>query len=151
MLNKVFLIGNLGADPEMGYLPSGESVANIRVATTEVYKDKAGQRVEETEWHRVSFFGRQAETIGHYLKKGSQIHIEGKIKTRKWKDKEGKDQYATEIKGIDYKMLGNRGGESRSAPPAGSQAPAPVAAPAQANGGGLDDDIPFAPLRGLHF
>jgi single-strand DNA-binding protein len=151
MLNKVFLIGNLGADPEMRYLPSGETVANIRVATTEVYKDKAGQRVEETEWHRVSFFGRQAETIGQYLKKGGQIHIEGKIKTRKWKDKEGKDQYTTEIKGIDYKMLGNRGGENRSTSPADTGAPAAAPVPAQANGGKLDDDIPFSPLRGLHF
>lgn len=150
MLNETSLIGNLGADPEMRYLPSGEAVANLRVATTEVYKDKTGQRVEETEWHRVSFFGRQAETIGQYLKKGSLVYIKGKIKTRKWKDKEGKDQYTTEIKGIDYKMLGNRGGENRSAPPADAGAPAPASA-AQANGGKLGDDIPFAPLRGLHF
>lgn len=150
MLNETSLIGNLGADPEMRCLPSGEAVANLRVATTEVYKDKTGQRVEETEWHRVSFFGRQAETIGQYLKKGSLVYIKGKIKTRKWKDKEGKDQYTTEIKGIDYKMLGNRGGENRSTPPADTGAPA-SATTAQANGGKLEDDIPFAPLRGLYF
>lgn len=150
MLNETSLIGNLGADPEMRFLPSGEAVANLRVATTESYKDKTGQRVEDTEWHRVSFFGRQAETIGQYLKKGSLVYIKGKIKTRKWKDKEGKDQYTTEIRGIDYKMLGNRGGENRSAPSADAGAPAPAAA-AQANGGKLEDDIPFAQLRGLHF
>lgn len=157
MLNKVFLIGNLGADPETRYLPSGEAVTNFRLATTERFKDKAGVMKEETEWHRVSFFGRQAETISQYLKKGSQVHVEGKIKTRKWQDREGKDQYTTEIKGIDYKMLGNRGGETQSAPPAASQAPALAPAPANAqatapaNGGKLDDDIPFAGLRGLYF
>lgn len=149
MFNKVLLIGNLGADPDMRYLPSGEAIANFRMATTEKFKDKTGAMKEETEWHRISFFGRQAETIGQYLKKGSLIHVEGKIRTRKWQDKEGKDQYTTEIKGTDYKMLGSRGGESQSAPPADSQAPA--SAPAQANGGKLDDDIPFLPLRGLHF
>lgn len=145
MLNKVTLIGNLGADPDVRYLPSGEPVANLRVATTERYKDKAGVQQEETEWHRVSFFGKQAEVCGKYLKKGSQVYIEGKIKTRKWQDNSGQDQYTTEIKGSEMKMLGGR-----SSAPADTSAPAPAPA-GQANGGGQNDDIPFAPLRGLHF
>ena len=87
-VNKVILVGNLGADPEMRYLPSGEAVANIRIATTDTWKDKDGNKQEATEWHRVSFFGRQAEVCGQYLKKGSQIYVEGSIRTRKWQDKD---------------------------------------------------------------
>lgn len=149
MLNKVSLIGNLGADPEVRYLPSGEAVANIRLATSETYKDKEGKKKEATEWHRVTFFGRLAEVVQQYLKKGSQVYVEGKIVTRKWTDKEGREQYTTEIKASEMKMLGGRGAGDVSQPDA---APAPASAPQPpASGGALDDDIPFAPLRGLHF
>ncbi|HEY0664236.1 MAG TPA: single-stranded DNA-binding protein, partial [Thiobacillaceae bacterium] len=96
-VNKVILVGNLGRDPEMRYLPSGEAVANLAIATTDKYKDKTGQMVEQTEWHRVSFFGRTAEVCGQYLKKGSQVYVEGSIRTRKYTDKEGVEKYATEI------------------------------------------------------
>jgi len=105
-VNKVILIGHLGADPEIRYLPSGEAVANLRLATTDVWKDKDGNKQEATEWHRVSFFGRQAEICGQYLKKGSQIYVEGSIRTRKWQDKEGQDRYTTEIRGDRMQMLG---------------------------------------------
>ena len=110
-LNKVMLIGNLGADPEMRYLPSGDAVANIRIATTESWKDKAsGEKKEETEWHRVSFFGKLAEIVGEYLKKGSPVYVEGRIKTRKWQDKDGQDRYSTEVVADRMQMLGSRGG-----------------------------------------
>ena len=157
MINKVILVGNLGADPETRYLPSGEAVANIRLATTEKWKDKtSGEMKEATEWHRVSFFGRLAEVVGEYLKKGSQVYIEGSIRTRKWQDKEGQDRYSTEIRGDVMKMLGGRQGmgegggrggdrgdtgESRGGPPAEGRA-----APAKKPAGKFDDmedDIPF--------
>ena len=149
-VNKVILVGNLGADPEMRYLPSGEAVANLRVATTDSWKDKDGNKQEATEWHRVSFFGRQAEVCGQYLKKGSQIYIEGSIRTRKWQDKEGQDRYTTEIRGDRMQMLGGRQGMG-DAPPresgGGSAGSRPAAAPAaQAAGGNFndfEDDIPF--------
>lgn len=152
-VNKVILVGNLGADPEMRYLPSGEAVAGLRIATTDVWKDKDGNKQEATEWHRVSFFGRQAEVCGQYLKKGSQIYVEGSIRTRKWQDKEGQDRYMTEIRGDRMQMLGGRQGMG-DAPPrdsaGGSGASAgsrPAAAPAaQPAGGGFndfEDDIPF--------
>ena len=106
-VNKVILVGNLGRDPEMRYLPSGEAVANLAIATTDKYKDKTGQMVEQTEWHRVSFFGRTAEVCGQYLKKGSQVYVEGSIRTRKYTDKEGVEKYATEIRGDRMQMLGS--------------------------------------------
>ena len=147
-VNKCILVGNLGRDPEMRYLPSGEAVANLAVATTDKYKDKAGQMVEQTEWHRVSFFGRTAEVCGQYLKKGSQVYVEGSIRTRKYTDKEGVEKYATEIRGDRMHMLGGRnggsaGGDDNEHPGRKSQqAPSP-------RGGGasgfddMDDDFPF--------
>ena len=155
-VNKVILVGNLGRDPEMRYLPSGEAVANLAVATTDKYKDKSGQMVEATEWHRVSFFGRTAEVCGQYLKKGGQVYIEGSIRTRKYTDKEGIEKYATEIRGDRMQMLGGRsgggmadmddGGYDQSAPPQRSQpskAPAASQRPASSGFDDMDDDIPF--------
>ncbi len=150
-VNKVILIGNLGADPETRYLPSGDAVANIRIATTDVWKDKSGEKQEHTEWHRIAFFGKLAEIAGEYLKKGSPVYIEGRIRTRKWQDKEGQDRYSTEIVADRMQLLGSRGGGSESA----SREPKAVA-PAESGGGAkpaakksgasfddMDDDIPF--------
>jgi single-strand DNA-binding protein len=110
-VNKVILVGNLGADPEVRYLPSGDAVANIRLATTDRYKDKAsGEMKEMTEWHRVSFFGRLAEIVNEYLKKGSSVYIEGRIRTRKWQAQDGTDRYSTEIVADQMQMLGGRSG-----------------------------------------
>lgn len=110
-VNKVILVGNLGADPEVRYLPSGDAVANIRLATTDRYKDKAsGEMKEATEWHRVSFFGRLAEIVSEYLKKGSSVYLEGRIRTRKWQAQDGTDRYSTEIVAEQMQMLGGRGG-----------------------------------------
>jgi single-strand DNA-binding protein len=110
-VNKVILVGNLGADPEVRYLPSGDAVANIRLATTDRYKDKtSGEMKEATEWHRVSFFGRLAEIVNEYVKKGSSIYIEGRIRTRKWQAQDGTDRYSTEIVAEQMQMLGGRGG-----------------------------------------
>jgi single-strand DNA-binding protein len=149
-VNKVILIGNLGKDPETRYLPSGDAVANFSIATTEVFKDKSGAKQEHTEWHRISFFGRQAEIAGEYLKKGSPVYVEGRIRTRKWQDKEGADRYTTEIVGDRMQLLGSRGGGSESM---SRESSSPGAAPAdgkkpqaQKKGGGfdeMDDDIPF--------
>ena len=108
-VNKVILVGNLGRDVEMRYLPSGEAVANLAIATTDKYKNKSGEMVESTEWHKVSFFGRNAEVCGEYLKKGSQVYVEGSIRTRKYTDKEGVEKYATEIRGDRMQMLGSKG------------------------------------------
>jgi len=107
-VNKVILIGNLGRDPEMRYMPSGDAVANLSVATTETWKDKDGEKQEATEWHRVVFFGKQAEICDLYLKKGSQIYVEGSLRTRKWQDKDGQDRYTTEIRGERMLILGKR-------------------------------------------
>ena len=141
-VNKVILIGNLGADPEMRYLPNGDPVATLRLATTDVWKDKtSGEKKEATEWHRVVLWRRLGEIAGQYLKKGAQVYIEGSLKTRKWQDKEGQDRYTTEIVGDTMKMLGSRPAGSDSAPPA--RAPT---APAPGGGSGFDDfgdDIPF--------
>jgi single-strand DNA-binding protein len=149
-VNKVIIVGNLGADPETRFLPSGEAVANIRVATTETWKDKtSGEKKEATEWHRIAFFGRLAEIAGEYLKKGSQVYVEGSLRTRKWQDKDGQDRYSTEIRGDVMKMLGRRegGGEPRAEPAMESKAAAPKAAAAAKKPGGkfddLEDDIPF--------
>ncbi|CAM3371000.1 MULTISPECIES: single-stranded DNA-binding protein [Cupriavidus] len=112
-VNKVILVGNLGADPEVRYMPSGDAVANIRIATTDRYKDKqSGEMKEATEWHRISFFGKLAEIAGQYLKKGSSVYIEGRIRTRKWQDQSGQDKYSTEIVADQMQMLGGRGGSS---------------------------------------
>jgi single-strand DNA-binding protein len=151
-VNKVILIGNLGADPEMRYLPSGEAVANLRIATTDKFKDRNGEMQEATEWHRVSFFGKTAEICGQYLKKGSQVYVEGSIRTRKWQDKEGQDRYTTEIRGDRMQMLGGRGGGGGMADyDAPAPDNAPRAKPSGGSGGGssgggfgdMDDDIPF--------
>ncbi|CAG4914141.1 single-stranded DNA-binding protein [Paraburkholderia gardini] len=113
-VNKVILVGNLGADPEVRYMPSGDAVANIRLATTDRYKDKAsGEMKEATEWHRVSFFGRLAEIVNEYLKKGSSIYLEGRIRTRKWQAQDGTDRYSTEIVAEQMQMLGGRNGGER--------------------------------------
>ena len=148
-VNKVILVGNLGADPETRYLPSGEAVANLRIATTETWKDKqTGERKEATEWHRVSFFGRIAEVCGQYLKKGSQVYGEGRIQTRKWQDKDGQERYTPEIRGEEMKMLGSRQGQGE--PSYGGDAPAPSYGGAKPAAAGkkpsfddMDDDIPF--------
>ena len=107
-VNKAIIVGNLGRDPEMRYLPSGDAVANITVATSSKYKNKAGEMVEEVEWHRISFFGKLAEVVGQYLKKGSQVYVEGKIKTRKYTDKDGVEKYATDIIVSEMQMLGSK-------------------------------------------
>ena len=143
-VNKVILIGNLGKDPEVRYMPNGNAVANITLATSESWKDKtSGEQQEKTEWHRVVMFRRLGEIAGEYLKKGSKVYIEGKLQTRKWQDSSGNDRYTTEIVANEMQMLDSRGGsanfsgEPKSAP---ATAPAPVAASA---GGDFDDDIPF--------
>ena len=152
-VNKVIVVGNLGADPETRYLPSGEAVTNIRVATTDRWKDKAsGEMKEATEWHRIAFFGRLAEIAGEYLKKGSQVYVEGSLRTRKWQDKEGHDRYSSEIRGDVMQMLGSRAGsgEPRAAPAgadAGDSRTEPAARPAAKKPAGkfddMADDIPF--------
>jgi single-strand DNA-binding protein len=149
-VNKVIIVGNLGADPETRYTPSGDAIANIRVATTDRWKDKAsGEMKEATEWHRISFYGRLAEVAGQYLKKGSQIYVEGSLRTRKWQDKEGQDRYSTEIRGDVMQMLGRRegGGEPRSQPAMESKAAEPKGGAAAKKPAGkfddLEDDIPF--------
>jgi single-strand DNA-binding protein len=154
-VNKVIIVGNLGRDPETRYLPSGEAVTNISVATTETWKDKAsGEKKEATEWHRISFFGRLAEVAGEYLKKGSQVYIEGQLRTRKYQDKEtGKDRYSTEIRADRMQMLGSRSGageprgepDGDAAPRSGAPAKG-TGAPAKKPAGKFDDmedDIPF--------
>jgi single-strand DNA-binding protein len=121
-VNKVILVGNLGADPEIRYLPSGDAIANIRLATTDRYKDKAsGEFKEATEWHRVAFFGRLAEIVGEYLKKGSAVYIEGRLRTRKWQGQDGQDRYSTEIVAEQMQMLGGRGGAGAGGMPAGDE------------------------------
>src|SRR2546426_4217428 len=117
-VNKVIIVGNLGADPETRYTPSGDAVTNIRVATTDRWKDKAsGEMKEATEWHRIAFFGRLAEVAGEYLKKGSQVYVEGSLRTRKWQDKEGQDRYSTEIRGDVMQVLGPRAGSGEPSHP----------------------------------
>jgi len=169
-VNKVILVGNLGRDPEMRFMPSGDAIATLSIATTDSWMDKAsGQRQESTEWHRVVFFGKTAEVASQYLKKGSQVYIEGSIKTRKWQDKEtGQDRFSTEIRGDRMQMLGGKSaGGGSSAPMDGGDdydyqqgntsqssrsAPAPQAAPAAPRRmepkpapklDDIDDDIPF--------
>lgn len=151
-VNKVILIGNLGADPETRYLPSGDAVTNIRIATSEKWKDKSGEQQEHTEWHRIAFFGKLAEIAGEYLKKGSPVYVEGRIRTRKWQDKEsGQDKYSTEIVADRMQLLGSRGGGAEAMPrepaAAGAGTAGGGAKPQQQKKGGafdqMDDDIPF--------
>jgi single-strand DNA-binding protein len=148
-VNKVILVGNLGKDPDMKYTASGAAIANITVATSESWNDKqTGEKQEKTEWHRVVFFRRLAEIAGEYLRKGSQVYIEGKLQTRKWQDQNGQDRYTTEIVGNEMQMLGSRGGESGSPSQGGSgfrTNPPAQQAPAQSKPDNdfADDDIPF--------
>ncbi|HEX4266789.1 MAG TPA: single-stranded DNA-binding protein [Steroidobacteraceae bacterium] len=163
-VNKVILIGHLGADPESRAMPSGSSVANLRIATTESWRDKqSGEQQERTEWHRVALFGRLAEIASEYLRKGSQVYIEGSLRTRKWQDKQGNERYSTEIVGNEMQMLGGRGGGAGAGASGASGAgagaggaprePMPeYSAPSGGGGGGgggggeredFDDDIPF--------
>ena len=170
-VNKVILVGNLGRDPETRYMPSGDAITNITIATTDSWKDKAtGEKRDATEWHRIAFFGKLAEIAGQYLKKGSQVYVEGSLRTRKWQDKDGQERYTTEIRADSMQMLGGRAGagsgpsdsgasyggyddqlSSAAAPaprPAARPAPsraAPAPAPASSGSGfdDMDDDIPF--------
>ena len=147
-INKVILVGNLGRDPEIRYTASGAAIANVTIATTDSWRDKqSGEKQEKTEWHRVVFFSRLAEIVGEYLKKGSQVYIEGRLQTRKWQDQSGQDRYTTEIVANEMQMLGGRGGEQASsgggfrtqpgdAKPAAAQQP-------RAEEDFQDDDIPF--------
>jgi single-strand DNA-binding protein len=151
-VNKVILIGNLGRDPEMRHFPDGGAICNVTLATTRSWKDKnSGDKVEETEWHRIVFRDRLAEIAGEYLKKGKQVYVEGRLKTRKYTDKDGVEKYTTEVMATDMTMLGSRegtgggdegGGYSRAA----ARPPAPASKPAAKPGSGfddMDDDIPF--------
>ena len=151
-VNKVILVGNLGKDPEVRYMPSGGAVANTTLATSESWKDKqSGETQERTEWHNLTFYGKVAEIAGEYLKKGSQIYVEGSIRTEKWQDKEGKDRYTTKIIVSEMQMLGSRSGAGAPAgDSARSSAPPNDSQPSQARSSGagaksdqFDDDIPF--------
>lgn len=160
-VNKVILVGNLGADPESRYMPNGDAVCNVRLATTESWKDKSsGEKKEITEWHRVVFYRRLAEIAGQYLKKGTPVYVEGRIRTRKWQDKDGQDRYTTEIEATEMQMLGRRegmgdapregggggygagsGGGSSYGSSSGGSAPRKPAG--NSNPGDFEDDIPF--------
>ncbi len=145
-VNKVILVGNLGRDPETRYTTSGEAVTNVSIATTDTWKDKSGEKQERTEWHRVAFFGKLAEIAGEYLKKGSQVYVEGRLQTRKWQDKEGQEKYTTEIVADRMQMLGSRAGAGGGDAPERATSTAGAsrsAAPAKKNVDDLDDDIPF--------
>ena len=145
-VNKVTLIGNLGADPEVRYTANGSAVANIRLATAESWRDKeSGENQERTEWHRVVFFSRLAEIVGEYLKKGSQVYIEGRLQTRKWQDRDGNDRYTTEIVANEMQMLGGRGGGGGGFDaPSQSSSSAPAQKPNnEPPMDDFDDDIPF--------
>lgn len=157
-VNKVILVGNLGRDPETRYAPNGDAICNVSIATTDRWKDRAsGEMKEQTEWHRVSFYGKLAEVAGQYLRKGRQVYVEGSLRTRKWQDKDGQDRYTTEIRADVMQMLGSREGmgegparggddydqrearEPREAPRGKPQQPSPAAS----GFGDFDDDIPF--------
>lgn len=149
-VNKVILIGNLGKDPETRYMPNGDAVTNITLATTETWKDKNGEKQEKTEWHRVTFYRKLAEIAGEYLKKGRPVYVEGRLETRKWTDKAGAERYTTEIIANDMKMLGSKPGsgsydagdreESGSAP---STSGSKTATRSSSGFDDMDDDIPF--------
>ncbi len=141
-INKVILVGNLGQDPDTRYMPSGSAVTNLRIATSEQWKDKqTGEQKERTEWHNVAMFGKLAEIAAEYLRKGSQVYVEGKLRTRKWQDKQGNDRWTTEVVADEMQMLGGRGG---GAAPMASE-PASSSGPGFPDRGGddFDDDIPF--------
>jgi len=141
-VNRVILIGNLGKDPEVRHMPNGDAVANLSLATTETWKDKGGEKQEKTEWHRVSMFSKLAEIAGEYLKKGSQVYIEGRLETRKWTDKEGHERYTTEIVADRMQMLGGK--EAKEARKPDKQPPRGETVST------MEDDIPFAnPYRGV--
>jgi len=142
-LNKVMVIGRLGQDPETRYMPSGDAVCNLSVATDESYKNKDGQKVDKTEWHRVSMFGKLAEIAGQYLTKGAQVYIEGKLETRKWQAQDGSDRYTTEIKAFSMQMLDSKGAgqQQQSAPPAQQQPASGGQMPPPADD--IDPDVPF--------
>jgi single-strand DNA-binding protein len=152
-INKVIIVGNLGADPETRYTASGSAITTLSIATSESWTDKqSGEKQERTEWHRVKIFGKLAEIAGEYLKKGSQVYVEGSLRTRKWQDKEGKERYTTEIRADAMQMLGSRAGageprgEPRGDAPARTEAPSKPGAPAKKPAGKFDDmedDIPF--------
>lgn len=147
-VNKVILVGNLGKDPEVRYAPNGGAVANITLATSESWKDKtSGEKQEKTEWHRVVFFGKLAEIAGEYLKKGAQIYVEGRLQTRKWQDKEGKDRYTTEIVAGELQMLGSRAGAGGTGDSfnqdVGYEEKPAAAKSANSGVADFDDDIPF--------
>jgi single-strand DNA-binding protein len=151
-VNKVILVGNLGRDPETRYTANGDPITNVSIATTDTWKDKSGEKQEKTEWHRVAFFGKLAEIAGEYLKKGSQVYVEGRLQTRKWQDKDGQDKYTTEIVADRMQMLGSRagsGGGSAGTAEAPAERERAIAggkaggAPAKKNVDDLDDDIPF--------
>ena len=156
-INKVILVGNLGQDPETRYMPNGKAVTNLRLATSESWKDKqTGEQREQTEWHSIVMYDKLAEIAAEYLRKGSQVYVEGKLRTRKWQDKEGRDRYTTEINANEMQMLGSRAGsgggggmggagtESRGEPrTSGASDRKPVPAEAGGGGGEFDDDIPF--------
>ena len=144
-INKVIIVGNLGQDPDTRYMPSGGAVTNFTVATNESWKDKqTGEQKERTEWHRVAMFGRLAEIAAEYLRKGSQVYVEGKLRTRKWQDRDGNDRYTTEIIADEMQMLGGRGGSgggSGGGSAAMNQDPGPASSPPASDD--FDDDIPF--------
>lgn len=143
-VNKVILIGNLGADPDVRYTAGGDAVANMRLATTDKWKDKqSGEQREATEWHRVVFYRKLAEVVAEYLKKGSQVYIEGRIKTRKWQNKEGVDQYTTEIEATELQMLGGRSAGRQSEDAGGDQNTAPTGHQPKPSFDDLGNDMPF--------
>ncbi len=158
-VNKVILVGNLGRDPEVRYMPEGGAITNISIATTSTWKDKAGEKQEATEWHRVVFFNKLAEIAGEYLKKGSQVYVEGRLRTRKWQDKDGQDKYTTEVTADAMQMLGGRQGMGEAGAASGAPAGAPSGDYGNRAGGSaskpaatksapakfddMDDDIPF--------
>lgn len=151
-INKVILVGNLGQDPETRYMPSGKAVTNVRIATSEGWKDKqTGDMQERTEWHSVVLFDKLGEIAAEYLRKGSQVYIEGSLRTRKWQDKEGKDRYTTEIVAREMQMLGARGGagggegraERRPASGGDDRSSSGSSSPPPSDDGQFDDDIPF--------
>ena len=143
-VNKVILVGNLGANPEMRFTQAGQAVANLRLATTERWTDRGGQKQEATEWHRVVVWGKQAEIVGQYLTKGRQVYVEGRIRTRQWQDQTGQKRYTTEIVAQNVQMLGGRGERAPDEMGATVSPEEPAAEPAAADfGSGPDDDIPF--------
>ena len=153
-VNKVIVLGNLGRDPETRYTADGAAITNVSIATTRRYKDASGQQQEETEWHRVAFFGRLAEIAGEYLRKGRPVYVEGRLRTRKWQDKDGQDRYTTEIVAENMQLLGSREGmgagdveggaeEPRAPAPARSSGARAAAAKPATNVADMDDDIPF--------